>query len=236
MISVCIATYNGEDYIATQLASILCQIGESDEIIISDDGSSDRTLEVVRSFHDPRIVITQGPATGSAIDNFEHALQCTKGDVIYLSDQDDCWFPDKVERMNRALANADCVVSDCSVTDQFLKVTQASFFKCNSTRFGRYYNLLIKNGYIGGCMAFKRCVLDKALPFPNHLPMHDIWIGNVAAFFFRLRFIDEPLSYFRRCGNNVSTSGQKSKYSLCHKLYIRLQTVLTLLARRYGKD
>lgn len=235
MISVCIATYNGEAYIAAQLTSILPQLGPADEIIISDDDSKDRTLDVVRSFHDPRIVITQGPATGSAIDNFEHALRCASGDIIYLSDQDDCWFPGKIDRMGLALADADCVVSDCSVTDQFLKVTQTSFFKCNGTHFGRFYNLLIKNGYIGGCMAFKRCVLEKALPFPRHLPMHDIWIGNVAAFFFRLRFINEQLSYFRRSGNNVSTSGQKSKYSLCHKLYIRLQTVLTLLVRRCRK-
>lgn len=231
MNSVCIATYNGEAYISTQIASILPQLNPEDEIIISDDASKDRTLEIVRSFNDPRIHITQGPATGSAIDNFEHALQCAKGDIIYLSDQDDCWYPNKIELTTEALKEADCIVSDCSVTDSSLQITSPSFFKRNQTHFGKYYNLFIKNGYIGGCMAFKRAVLEKALPFPKHLPMHDIWIGNVAAFFFRLRFLNKSLSYFRRSGNNVSTSGQKSSYSLKHKLYIRIKTVSALLLR-----
>lgn len=235
MNSVCIATYNGEAYIATQLASILPQLNAEDEIIISDDASKDGTLDVVRSFNDSRIKITKGPATGSAIDNFEHALRCAHGDVIYLSDQDDCWFPHKIEKMSQALTDADCVVSDCAITDPALQVTNPSFFQCNQTHFGKFYNLLIKNGYIGGCMAFKRNVLEKALPFPRHLPMHDLWIGNVAAFLFRLRFIEEPLSYFRRSGNNVSTSGQKSRYSFKHKIYIRLKTLMALIHRMFRR-
>ncbi|MBQ5909594.1 MAG: glycosyltransferase family 2 protein, partial [Bacteroidaceae bacterium] len=80
-------------------------------------------------------------------------------------------------------------------------------------------------------MAFRRCVMEKSLPFPKDIPMHDIWIGNVAAFFFRLRFIDDVLSDFRRTGNNVSTSAGKSQNSLGMKILIRWIVVKNLVRK-----
>lgn len=97
MISVCIATYQGEKYIREQLASILCQLDDADEIIVSDDGSTDRTLDIIRQMADHRIKIVEGPHRHSPTLNFERALQEARGDYIFLADQDDVWKPDKVQ-------------------------------------------------------------------------------------------------------------------------------------------
>ena len=102
MISVCIATYNGEKYLAEQLDSILLQVSEEDELIISDDGSTDHTLEILRTYaaNYPQIQLLQGPGQG-VIANFAFALTHTKGEVIFLADQDDVWLPNKSNNSDR---------------------------------------------------------------------------------------------------------------------------------------
>lgn len=230
MISVCIATYNGAEHIADQLASILPQIGEGDEVVVSDDGSTDQTLAIVKSFHHPAVRIVKGPCKGSPVLNFEHALLKCSGDYIFLSDQDDKWVDGKVARTMEALQEAECVVSDCYVTDEQLHVTAESFYAANATRPGVLYNLLRRNGYLGCCMAFRRCVLQKSLPFPANIPMHDIWIGNVAACKFRVKFIDDKLIYFRRHASNASVTARKSPYSCLKKIGFRWR-VLSHLPR-----
>lgn len=234
MISVCIATYNGGKYLRTQLESILPQLSVEDEIIISDDGSTDDTRAICMSFGSSIIRVVDGPALGSPIPNFENALRQARGEYIFLSDQDDRWLPGKVERLLQELQTTDCVVSDCRVTDAHLNVTHPSFCRLIGSRSGKWFNLLVRNAYLGGCMAFRRCVMEKSLPFPKDIPMHDIWIGNVAAFFFRLRFIDEVLSDFRRTGNNVSTSASKSQNSLWKKMQIRWIVVKHLVSKIFN--
>ena len=95
-ISVCIATYNGEKYIIKQLESILPQLREADEIVISDDSSSDRTIALIEQLNDPRIRILKDQKFRNPIYNFENAMLNAKGDFIFLSDQDDIWMPEKV--------------------------------------------------------------------------------------------------------------------------------------------
>ena len=220
-ISVCMASYNGGKYIKEQLLSILKQIGKDDEVIVSDDGSSDDTLSVIGSLHDERIRLVKGPSMGSPTMNFEHALGLAKGEIIFLADQDDVWTEDKVTVCLKYLQTCDCVVSDAIVTDGALQTTCDSFFRLNHTKRGLLRNLFGKNGYLGCCMAFKRCVLDKALPFPPKTPMHDIWIGNVAAFYFKLSFIPEKLIRFRRHDHNSSSTARESVYGVREKLMFR---------------
>ncbi len=231
MISVCIATYNGATVIREQLESIIPQLEASDEIIISDDASTDNTLQVVEALNCPIIRIVKGPAVGSPQKNFENALREAKGDIIFLSDQDDRWTENKVKTMCQALENADCVVSDCYVTDGKMNITAASFYRHNRTQMGRFKNLLLKNGYLGCCMAFRRHVLEKALPFPDKIPMHDIWIGNIAAFNHKLTFIPDKLIYFRRNGLNASSTAGASQLSFIQKIRIRLYTIWWLIRR-----
>ncbi len=229
MISVCIATFNGEKYIKRQLSSILSQLSAGDEVILADDSSTDNTLDVVRSFKDSRIHIIDGPNKHSPIWNFERALSKASGDYIYLADQDDEWLPDKIKVTQQYLQNYDCIVSDNVCINGDGTIISSSFYKLNKTKSGKYYNLLIKNGYLGCCMAFKRKVLEASLPFPSNIPMHDIWIGNVAAFKYNVKFIPEKLIRFCRHGDNVSTTASKSGYRIWNRLMFRWTILSDLL-------
>lgn len=229
MISVCIATFNGEKYIKRQLSSILSQLSAGDEVILADDSSTDNTLDVVRSFKDSRIHIIDGANKHSPIWNFERALSKASGDYIYLADQDDEWLPNKIKVTQQYLQNYDCIVSDNVCINGDGTIISSSFYKLNKTKSGKYYNLLIKNGYLGCCMAFKRKVLEASLPFPSNIPMHDIWIGNVAAFKYNVKFIPEKLIRFCRHGDNVSTTASKSGYRIWNRLMFRWTILSDLL-------
>ena len=89
MITVCIATYNGGKYISKQIDSILNQLSDSDEVIVSDDGSKDDTLDIITAFHDKRIEVFKNDGRHGVVPNFENALSKAKGDIIFFSDQDD---------------------------------------------------------------------------------------------------------------------------------------------------
>ena len=229
MISVCIATYNGQRFIEHQIKSILSQLSYEDEIIVSDDGSSDGTLNVLDKINDKRIRVIDGAHQHSPIWNFEKSLKQARGEYVFLSDQDDLWMPEKVEVMMRHLQQYDCVISDNKIIDAGDEVVGESFYALNGTHPGRYYNLLIKNGYLGCCMAFRRNVLEASMPFPPDIPMHDIWIGNVAAFCFTCCFIPDKLMLCRRHGGNASTASSPSTYSFWEKIRFRLIMVYRIL-------
>lgn len=203
------ATHNGELYISEQISSILFQLGPYDEVIVSDDASMDSTLPIIRSFKDPRIIIVHGPAVNSAMKNFENALRHANGQYVFLCDQDDIWFPDKVDQVVSLLAEYDLVLSDCKVVNQADQLIHASFFKLRGSQPGFLRNLL-RNSYIGCCMAFRREVLDYALPFPTSIHMHDWWIGLLAEKLGHVYFHPLPLIAYRRHGNNASPTGEQS--------------------------
>lgn len=229
MISVCLATYNGARHVLAQLQSVLPQLSADDELIVSDDGSTDATREVVKGTGDSRIVLIDGPRAG-LVRNFEHALRQARGDVIFLCDQDDIWLAGKVQRVMQALEGADLVVTDCRVVDDALQELHPSFFRLNGSRAGLLRNLA-KNGYLGCCMAMRRTVLEDALPFPGNIAMHDWWIGLVAERTARVRFLDEVLSLYRRHGNNASPAATRSTVSLATRLRWRLDMARDLVAR-----
>lgn len=226
------ASYNGERFIRRQIESILAQIGPGDELIVSDDSSTDATAAVVKGIGDARIKLLKGPCLKSPTANFENALRHARGGYVFLSDQDDVWKPGKVSTCMRWLERCDCVVSDAEMADARLEVTHESYYALHGTRPGRLYNTLVRNGYMGCCMAFTRRVLDAALPFPPGTPMHDIWIGNVAAYKYGVRFIPDRLVTYRCHGANSSfTAAGKSGYTLARKLGFRLTVVGQLLKK-----
>lgn len=223
MLSVCMPTYNGEKFIGRQLASILNQLGENDEVVISDDSSTDRTVEIIKSFNDKRIRLLEGNKFHSPIYNLENALKNARGDFIFLSDQDDEWTEEKVKICLENLKNFDLVIHDADVVDAEGKEIAESFFKINHTKSGKIYNLL-KNGYVGCCMCFSKKLLNSLLPFPKNLPMHDIYIGNYAAFNgFKVKFISDRLIHYRRHGNNASITGEKSHRKLSDRIADRIR-------------
>lgn len=223
MISVCLATYNGEKYIKEQIASILKQIDSEDEIIISDDGSTDDTIKIIEGFHAENIHIIYNKWEHGYTPNFENAISLAKGEYIFLSDQDDLWEDNKVEVCLKYLRQYDFVVSDASIINANGDHIKDSFCRERRSKFGLINNL-IRFSYLGCCMAFRKSILKKALPFPkNHrLCTHDNWLTLVALMYYKGIFIHQPLIRYRRHQDNVSSGGFKNNTSLCFKIRYRL--------------
>ncbi|MDP5131539.1 MAG: glycosyltransferase family 2 protein [Paraglaciecola sp.] len=229
-ISVCLASYNGASFIEQQITSILTNLSAADELIISDDGSTDGTLALIQTIKDPRITLLNGPKQG-LVCNFENAILNSSGDVIFLADQDDIWVSDKVTRMLDVLVSGyDLVISDCNVIDENGAELHASFYQLNGSAPGLLKNLL-KNSYLGCAMAFKREFISKALPFPAKAPMHDWWLGMVAESFGSVKLMPDKLMSYRRHGKNASPTGEKSANSLKVKLNYRLNLLAELVKR-----
>jgi len=224
------ATCNGENFIHAQLKSILTQISENDEVIISDDSSTDKTVDIIKDFKDKRIKLYEHNHFHSPVLNFENALKRASGNIIFMSDQDDIWLDNKVEVMVKLMHSYDIVVSDCILIDQNETVLNDSFFMLRGSGPGIIHNL-IKNSYIGCCMAFKRHVLEKALPFPKAIPMHDMWIGMIGELFGKTYFCKEKLVKYQRHSDNISRTTEKSINSLMKKIQIRMSLAYNTLKR-----
>ena len=229
-ISVALATYNGAKYITAQLASIINQLGANDEIIISDNCSTDETIQLIEAFKDSRITIVYRKqhfktARQNCIGNFENALKVCNGDIIFLSDQDDIWKENKVKMCTQFLKIYDVIVTDCSIIDEKESIILNSYFLKRNSGPGVIKNLIL-NTYIGSCMVFKKQVLQIALPFPKKIPMHDILIGLIGDLFFKVHFVPLQLSYYRNHDDNVSeTASGKSKFSLLQQISFRYNTI-----------
>lgn len=204
--SVVMATYNGELYIEEQIDSVLKNLDEDDELIISDDGSSDGTRAIVHSYieKDSRIQLVDGPQKG-VIKNFENGLKCAKGEIIFLCDQDDIWTDNKVETVYSVMSDESTklVMHDAVVVQDGHEI-YASFMNHRGSKLGLFHNVL-KNSYIGCCMAFKRELLQYILPFPEKICMHDQWIGLIGEMTGKNVFISDKLISYRRHENNAST-------------------------------
>ncbi|WP_033147758.1 glycosyltransferase [Prevotella sp. P6B1] len=236
MISVCIATYNGEKFIRQQLESILPQLSMNDEIVISDDHSTDNTIEIIKSLKDARIHLYFHEADIHAMfhidrstHNFVNALSHANGDIIFLADQDDFWLPNKVETTIQQLKSYDLVISNCIIGDEALNTTGKMYSDIRPFKTG-VLNNIIKSHYLGCCMAFRKDVYQKALPFPKHGVAHDLWIGLTAERFFRVGYIKQPLVIYRRHTGTVTYSGKENKTSLAFKLKYRLLIVKALIS------
>jgi glycosyltransferase involved in cell wall biosynthesis len=198
MVSVCMATYNGGKYIQAQLDSILSQLEQNDELVISDDSSSDNTVEIIRSIPDPRIKLFAGNMFRDPIKNFQNCLQQSSGKYIFLSDQDDVWIEGKYKKMTTLLNEYDLVISDSIIVDEKLNQIEPSFFKFFGSGKGVIKNIG-RSAYYGSCMAFTRKLLQMSLPFPESKEIgHDLWIGLIGELTGRVLFYEEPLLLYRR--------------------------------------
>jgi glycosyltransferase involved in cell wall biosynthesis len=212
-LSVAIATYNGERFLAKQLHSILSQLGAGDEVVVVDDASTDHTLEVIASCGDGRVRVLRNERNAGVFEAFERALGATQGDIVFLSDQDDIWLPGKVEevvaRFERDTAVL-LVLSDAEVIDEQGTVTARSFMASRGGFKGGFAATLVRNRYLGCTMAMRRALLDSVLPIPPDVPMHDMWFGSLAVLQGRVDYIDRPLVQYRRHGGNVSPARRQS--------------------------
>ena len=230
MISICVLTYNGEKFVKQQLLSILQQLKDEDEVIISDDCSSDSTISIIKSLNDKRIRIFHHERIACGYKgtmktcylvgkNAENALQHARGEYIFLADQDDVWLRNKVEIFLKYLKEYDLVISNHTAVHADLQLYEG--YKSN-VLIPTLWNTLYRTQFLGCCMAFHRRLLSKILPFPQVPLMHDIWIGLMALKYGRIGIIQEPLLLYRRHGGNASVNlEKKSSNSLTFKILYR---------------
>jgi len=229
MISVCIATYNGEKYIKEQLDSIINQLNQNDEIVISDDGSSDSTLDIIESYNDSRIVLYKN-SFKNVVLNFEFAIGKSKGDYIFLSDQDDIWHEGKVKHFMEFFfknSNTTLLISDLQIIDQkgnYLDRVYDNKFSSSLVK------NVIANKFIGCAMAFTSKTKNVIMPFPENIAMHDWWIGTCSIIHGKVQFIDKKLHFYRRHDSNV-TKGIGAKFMI--KLKWRINLVANLVIRYF---
>ena len=228
-ISVAMASYEGKKYIAEQIESILKNLKEKDELVISDDGSKDGTREVIGSFKDERIKLVEGPKKGIK-QNFGNAIAHCSGDVIFLADQDDIWKSNKVAEVMKVFEDKEvaCVVHDCEVFDsESGEVIYPSFFEWRGSKAGKLKNIW-KNSYIGCCMAFRAEMKKYILPIPDELEMHDQWIGILAEKHGKSVFLPKVLLRYRRHGGNNS---EMKRHGLVKMIRNRVVLMMKLKGR-----
>ncbi len=228
-ISVCIATYNGSIFLKKQLDSILDQLENDDEVIISDDNSQDDTLNIIESFNDERIKVYKNTTPHSPIFNFENALKHVSGDVVVLADQDDIWEKNKLEVIRKSFEkNANDIslkMYNGVCIDESDKIVEYDLFKIG-IKDGLFLNI-IKNSFIGCNIAFSAKLLNFVLPFPKKIPMHDSWLGCNAYIYGKVEFIDEKVFQYRIHNNNYSLKNN----SLMQKVKWRVNLVSSLIQR-----
>jgi glycosyltransferase involved in cell wall biosynthesis len=237
-ISVCLAAYNGSQFIRNQIESILVQLGEYDELLIGDDDSSDDTVPIILSFNDPRIRLYESKHNLGHVKNFEKLISESSGDLIFLSDQDDYWEPNKVTEVkkimqtypsitmvNHALALMD---EHGVVYDYYQKKTRSEFYHKGALIVGQ----IIKSEIYGCALAFRGSLKQYILPFARNAYAHDHWLVLVNGLVGKTYYIATPLVRYRQHANNLTP---KRGLSLVKKITIRLIQISHLIFIIYRK-
>ncbi|MDT2011802.1 glycosyltransferase family 2 protein [Carnobacterium divergens] len=211
MISVCMATYNGEKFIERQLSSILPQLSESDEVIIVDDSSKDNTIKLVEEMQkkDNRIKLIPNNPNLGVLKSFNKAMNLAQGDILFLCDQDDYWYENKVATVMK-IFNEDPTVylvsHDAEVKDNNLNLIDDSWDHYNTNKkTNSIVKTIIKNGYTGCMMAFRKELRDDTVDFPKKIQMHDQWLALVAMKNnYKIVNLENKLMAYIRHGDNVT--------------------------------
>jgi glycosyltransferase involved in cell wall biosynthesis len=212
-ISVCMATYQGQQYVAIQLRSILDQLEDSDEVIVVDDHSTDRTCDEVRFIGDTRVHLIERDTNQGVARTFEQALSYCSGEVVFLSDQDDIWAAGKVTRVMREFqSNPDVgvVVTDAAVIDENGRTLGMSYYARRGNFRSDFLSNLLRCKFLGCTMAFRSRLLPRVIPFPRYSDvLHDVWIGVINSVTKgNTLYINEPFVWYRRHSSTVTGKEQ----------------------------
>lgn len=241
-VQVLLSTYNGEAHLAEQLATVLGQDHEELDILVRDDGSTDRTREVLTSFsRDPRVSIILGDNLG-VVGSFFDLLSrsSTEADYIALCDQDDVWLPDKISRALRFLgdANADrplLYASRVTIVDEALRRLEMSRRPRKPLGLG---NALAENLFPGCTMVLNRAARDiVSRELPNFALMHDWWIYLVISALGEIRFDEESRILYRQHAHNVVgvASGVRRKVLRRISRFVRRKERITWQVKEFRR-
>lgn len=225
-ISVIMASYNGEKYILEQINSIINQLKDTDELIISDDISTDNTLNIVSKFKNKNIKVVQGKQSGVA-DNFMNALSHAKNEIILFSDQDDIWLDGKLEKVRSFFVDhneTQVVMHNAGYIDERGKIKSSDIFTDRKARHG-FIRSIIYSTYYGCCMGVRKKYLKTLMPIPNYV-MYDQYIGMCSEMDKSSNFIDEILIYHRHHTGNWSR-----KQTILQQVFIRIKLLYAAVRR-----
>jgi len=203
------ATYNGAPYLREQLDSILNQLHPEDELIISDDHSTDDTRSIIASYEDARIRLFTNPGKRGHVQNFAHLMEHGTGEFIALSDQDDIWIENRLELMLEQLRRMppySLVVGDVIEFDSN-GVWAAQKWLGPPPRNSLVSLCRIFLGrakYYGSAFLFRRELTRFVLPIPEYIEAHDIWIALNACVRGTIMHLDEPTLMRRLHGMNLT--------------------------------
>lgn len=228
-VSIAMATYNGGDYLQEQLQSFIFQARQPDELIITDDCSTDNTKVIVQEFQKTapfKVEFHQNEKNLGYCGNFNAALMKTTGDIVFLSDQDDVWFPEKISYMlSLAEKNpeAQVLMNDAALTDGGLN-------EVGLTKMGQIKSAgLSQQAFVMGCCcAVRREFLNICLPIPAGYKAHDNWIVEIAGAL-NIKLVDENiLQYYRRHESNEShfIANNTTRVNKRYALIVRLKAFL----------
>ncbi len=220
MISVCLATFNGEKYLQRQLDSILPQLNEGDELLISDDGSTDSTLAILENYNRPEITLFRN-SFQSPVCNFEFLFTKATGNIIVPCDQDDIWLPGKLETIREHLRSKErfCLLMNAHLIDEADERLDETTFERWRTHTGFWPNLM-RNTFMGSSMAFTADLLRTALPIPEKVAMHDWWIGLLAEKTGTVQLLQQAIMLYRIHPNNASLQGSSTLQKVNWRLHI----------------
>lgn len=232
LISVCMATYNGQKYLKEQIDSIISQLNHGDELIIVDDGSKDNTTLIILSYKDPRIKLFKNEKNGGHVFSFSKAISLAQNEIIVMADQDDVWIEGRLDKMVKQLNESKAMLlsSNSSFMDQDGNEIQYPFdpLKAEDSRkhFKNIFNVFIgKKSYFGCAMAFRKGLLSVILPIPKYVESHDLWIV-FAANLMRSNTHIEVNTFIRRVHSENASIIQRS---MSKKIYSRVVFVRALV-------
>jgi glycosyltransferase involved in cell wall biosynthesis len=213
MISIAMTTYNGEKYIDEQINSILRQTYQDFELIICDDASNDSTWNILQKYErlDRRIHCFLNEKNLGFIKNFEKTITLCQYDYIALSDQDDIWTDDHLEKLLENIGENQLCAGDAELVDedgQSLHYTTSDLIGglslLDTCKKKTIRNLYCRNRYQGASMMLRKDLIKNVLPIPNSMSYHDTWFSLCACVQNKFMYIDDVITKHRRHGFNAS--------------------------------
>lgn len=212
-VTVCMATYKGEPFVREQVDSILTELGADDELVIVDDASPDGTADVVAGIPDPRIRLVRSAANRGYVRTFEEAIRLSRGEYIFLSDQDDIWIPGRVELMLAGLGRSQVVASNFDMLGGGPRPWIPPLRSSDSGRHAaNLFGILIGyRAYYGCAMAFRREAARYFIPIPGYVrESHDLWLAICANTARSITHLDEATIHRRLHDENQTPAGWRS--------------------------
>lgn len=236
-VSVCMATHNGEKFVEEQLASILQQLDAGDEIVIVDDCSTDKSRSAVEEIGDPRIKLIASPRRNGHVASFAEAISLSRGDVVFLSDQDDIWTQGRVEEMMKVLAwsRVDVVAAGfrCFPDQKGPSELGPYVGPTAKSRWSSLFGLASgSEALFGSAMVFRGDLRDRLLPFPKFVEAHDHWIAVVGIANGGIGTLREVVTWRRIHSRNLTPLGRRAVSAVVRTRLVLLGMLAVAIWRR----